>query len=393
MSTRNGSVRKRHTRTCASRSGRRCRCDGSWQLRARLASGERVEQGGFPSREAAEAALRDLLRDVDRGTYRRADPIGFRDFCESWLREVRPTIRPSTFVSYEGHANVHLKPYFGDVLLSKIDAGLVRRFVSAKADAGTWKPKTIHNVLLTLKLVLDAAVEAGHLAVNPAAKVRPPRNERPELELLSADELARALDAAAEPWRTAFDMLSWTAVRRGELLAARWSDVDLPAGRLYVRRSRGRYGEGAPKSRAGVRVVILTPRIVALLRRHRLAQAPSGADDDGYVFVTRNGTPIDGDNLTGAWTRALRKAGVRHVSLHALRHHAVSRMIQSGASVKTVQTVVGHASASLTLQVYSHMLPDDLAALAAHMAACDPKGDPSGATPRARRSPREHERR
>jgi integrase len=115
--------------------------------------------------------------------------------------------------------------------------------------------------------------------------------------------------------------------------------------------------------------VPLTAATVAALRRHKLAQAPDRAEDGGLVFRSATGGPIDGDNLTRAWARALRKAGVRHVPLHSLRHLGVSRMIAAGASPKVIQSVVGHANIALTFDLYGHLMPDSLDTLASGLGA------------------------
>ncbi len=121
--------------------------------------------------------------------------------------------------------------------------------------------------------------------------------------------------------------------------------------------------------------------MVAALRRHNLAQGPDAAEDGGLVFRSTTSGPIDGDNLTRAWTRSLRKAGVRHVPLHSLRHPAVSRMISTGASPKAIQAVVGHASIQLTFDTYGHLLPDSLDTLARDLGALEASGgDTAGDT-------------
>lgn len=387
-SARQGSIRRRHARACASHEGARCRCSGSWQLRARTPDGQRVEQGGFPTKAAAEEALRSLLREVDRGTFRRLEPVAFDDYASAWVEHVRPTLRPSTAASYSQIVRTHLESWFGSMMVGAITAAHVRSFVSAKASARgddgepIWSAATVRNMLAVTKLVLGAAVEDGHAAVNAAAKVKAPRVEQAEREILSADELERVIAVAGAPWAALFDLLSWTALRRGEALALRWGDVDLSARRVFVRRTLGKFGEGAPKSAAGRRTVPLTPAMVATLRRHRLAQAPDGADDGGFVFRSQTGGALDPDHVGRAWARGLRKAGVRHVGLHGLRHLAVSRMIASGASIKTVQTAVGHSSPMLTLSTYGHLLEDDLDRLAerlGEMAERVPTRDPSEA--------------
>lgn len=392
MSTREGSVRKRHTRTCASRTGGRCRCAGAWQYRVRTPDGGRLEQGGYPTRDAAEAALREVQQEVDRGTYRRIEATAFDAYAARWIDHVRPTLRPSTAASYEQIARTHLTPYFGAMAVNAIAPTHVRAFVADKSSAvrkdgrPVWGPATVRNMLAVLKLTLGAAVEDGVAAFNAAERVKPPKVEEDERvhEPLTEEELARVLAAAGDPWADLFAFLGWTALRRGEALALRWADVDLEQRRVFVRRTRGKFGEGPPKSRAGRRVVPLTPGTVAALRRLRRSHlATDGAEDGGHVFRSRTGGALDPDHVGRAWRRALRKSGVRHVSVHSLRHLGVSRMIASGASIKTVQVAVGHASPMLTLATYGHMLESDLDDLATGLTALaerDPRRDPSGPT-------------
>ena len=197
------------------------------------------------------------------------------------------------------------------------------------------------------------------------------KRERPAREILTPDELATVLEAAREPERTIFRVAAFTGLRRGELLGLQWGDVELDKARLHVRRSFGPHGYGAPKSAAGRRVVPLTAGLVAELRAHH-ARGPVVALDpepDALVFPSAAGTPIAPRTLEKRWARALRQAGVRHLPLHSLRHFAASALIASGANVKTVQAIIGHASAQLTLDVYGHLFPDDLDQVAVRLGA------------------------
>lgn len=159
---------------------------------------------------------------------------------------------------------------------------------------------------------------------NPAASVKPLRLEPREREILGPAELAAVLEAAQGQHRLIFRMAALLGLRRGELLGLRWGDLELERRRLHVRRTSTNTGFGSPMSRAGRRVVPLTPGPVAELRRHRLAAPPNPHD---LVFASSAGTPIDPRNLITAWHRTLRRAGVRLLVFHSLRHTAVSLMI------------------------------------------------------------------
>lgn len=359
-----GSVRKRHGPECPARSpGGRCRCEGTWQIRFRDRLGQRFERGGFATRPAAESALQDAFRAVERGGFAEVTPIGFTDFAARWIETyARPNTKASTCRDYEGSIRNHLVPYFGNVELRHITREMVQRYLadkarSQKADGTpTWTPKTINGTLVPLREMLSHAVDWGYLESSPAAMVKPLRREPTEREVLSPDELAVVLDAAEGQYALLFRMAALLGLRRGELLGLRWDDLELDRRRLHVRQTYTNTGFGSPKSRAGRRVVPLTPGIVRELRRHRLS-TPS--NEGGLVFASSAGTPIDPRNLVTAWHRTLRKAGVRMLAFHSLRHTAVSLMIaHEGLNPKQLSSVIGHASIQLTYDTYGHLMPD-----------------------------------
>lgn len=361
MGAREGSVRQRHSAECRRR-GKPDGCKCPWSYRFRDHHGKQKERTGYPTKRTAEAGLRDVLGKVDRGTYREPKRIGFSDFAERWLATVEGAVKPATLVSYQGAVRNHLTPYFGNVHLAKLTREHVDTFVSDKLGAvkedgkPQWSPKTLANVLMVLKRLLGVAVEWEYLAHNPAERVKPPRGERVERDAFSWQEIERVLAVAGDPWALIFRMAALTTMRRGELLGLRWSDVELDAGRLYVRQSYGQYGFGSPKSSAGRRTIPLTPAFVKELRRHKMA---SKVNQHGLVFASQEGTPIDPDNLTRAWERSVRKAGLRHLGFHSLRHSAVSLLIErEGLNPKQLQTVVGHSSIQLTYDTYGHLMPD-----------------------------------
>lgn len=359
-----GSVRRRHGPECPARSpGGRCRCEGTWQIRFRDRLGQRFERGGFATRQAAESALQDAFTAVESGGFAEVTPIGFTDFAARWIDTyARPNTKASTCRDYEGSIRNHLAPYFGNVELRHITREMVQRYLADKArsqKAGgtpTWTPKTINGTLVPLREMLSHAVDWGYLETSPAAMVKPLRREPTEREILSPDELALVLEAAEGQYALLFRMAALLGLRRGELLGLRWDDLELDRRRLHVRQTYTNTGFGSPKSRAGRRVVPLTPGIARELRRHRLG-APS--NEHGLVFASSVGTPIDPRNLVTSWHRTLRTAGVRMLAFHSLRHTAVSLMIaHEGLNPKQLSSVIGHASIQLTYDTYGHLMPD-----------------------------------
>jgi integrase len=184
------------------------------------------------------------------------------------------------------------------------------------------------------------------------------------------EEVEDIVAAAEAPWDLAIRLIVETGLRRGELIGLRWGDLDLERRRLRVARSVGPHGENAPKSRAGARSIPLRRSMADALVAHRLAATRS--DDRDPVFPHPGGGHQSPHALHRAWCRARRRAGAREeLRLHSLRHYAASCFIRAGASVKTVQTAMGHSSATLTLDLYAHLFDADLDALADRLEAQD----------------------
>lgn len=211
---------------------------------------------------------------------------------------------------------------------------------------------------------------------NAADHVSPPPVPSAELAVLSAAEARAILQKLSG--RSIYSLASLalaTGMRRGELCALRWQDVDFDRAKLRVEQSLEQTGVGlrfkAPKTRHGRRTIALPPSAVAELRAHRKAQQEQrlsrGMDKaaaDALVFATWDGKPRSPNGLTKEWTVAMKPAGMPGVTLHSLRHTHASHLIAAGMDVLTVSRRLGHGSPNITLSVYGHLFSntDDRAA-------------------------------
>jgi integrase len=175
--------------------------------------------------------------------------------------------------------------------------------------------------------------------------------------VLTPPEIRRLLDAADEPVRMLILCAVLTGMRRGELLGLRWEDVDLEGHRIFVRRALWRGKFVTPKSRRSRRTIDLAPTLRATLARL------SSRFQGGLVFCNADGSPIDPDNFAHRdWARVLRRAELRRIRFHDLRHTYASLLIAQGAHPKYIQAQLGHASIQTTLDRYGHLMPDAHAA-------------------------------
>lgn len=223
---------------------------------------------------------------------------------------------------------------------------------------------SIRLVLAPLKALYADALDDGLVRTNPAVGVRVARgvaedSDAEHVRALSEEELRRLIGEVPDEWRLLVELLAQTGLRISEALGLQWRHVDFGRRRLLVRRRcrEGRYAP--PKSRYGRRDVPLADGLLRRLWEAR--KAALDASDDGLVFVSRVGGPVDVHNAYRRWFKpACRRAGVDWVGFHALRHTCATLLFRHGMNAKQVQVWLGHHSPAFTLATYVHLVSDDL---------------------------------
>lgn len=343
--------------------------------------------GGFATRREAEVARAKLVNDLHTGSYVTPDRLTFSEWVrESWLPTIESQVKPSTFDSYQRNMKLHVLPAIGARSLQQLTApmlnGLYGQLMARSGCHGRpLSAKTVRYIHTIVHKSLSDAVDAGIVPNNVADRAKPPRPDRrssSEIQCWGPEELARFLGHAvgtrlAAAWRLA----AMTGMRRGEVLGLRWSDIDLDAGRLCVRQAVVSVAyavlQSTPKSHQA-RVIDLDPATVEQLRGHRRAQqlerAHWGSDycDKDLVVAKENGEPIHPDSFSQAFERMVRKAGLRRIRLHDLRHTHATLAVKAGVPVKVVSERLGHESPAFTLKQYAHVMPGMQAEAAAQIA-------------------------
>lgn len=326
------------------------------------------------SKKDAERELRRLLHEMDTGSFVEPSKLTVAEYLERWLNEYASAqVTPGTFDRYRGIVRNHFIPLLGRIPLTKlkpidIQKAYAESLERGRRGGGPLSPNTVGTHHLVLHSALETAVRWELIARNPADAVTPPRKQRKEMQVLDEEGVLDLLSRAkTNRYYLPFVVGVMTGLRRGEILALRWSDVDLDAGTATVVRSltevRGRLVFGQPKSAKGRRTVKLLPDVTSALKRHRAAQAetrlmygPEYHDGD-LIFCLPNGDPIRPSRLTGAFRYLVKKAGLR-LRLHDLRHTHATLLLRQGVNPKIVSERLGHATVGLTLDTYSHVLPD-----------------------------------
>ncbi len=332
------------------------------------------------NKAAAQRQLRKVLDAVDGGQM--PDPARSRvgEFLERWLRDyAAPNVRARTAETYASAIRNHLVPRLGRYRLTKLTPAAVREAQAAMLAAGL-STSTVRDVIGILRHALRDAVEEGTVYRNVVDSVRRPRLQRDEVVPPDADAVAAILEEArATPFSVLFSFMASTGVRRGEGIGLRWSDVDLERRTCSINQTFQRVrGKGLqaqpPKSSRGRRLIALDEDTVELLRGHRAGQVehrlgvgPAYADH-GLVFANTVGAPYDPTHVSHAFARVARRAGHVGVRLHDLRHFHATTLLATNTHIRVVQERLGHATISVTLGTYSHVLPG-LDATAAEAAA------------------------
>jgi integrase len=345
------------------------RPDGRWEARITLEGGKRKSFYAKTRQEAAKMLVA-AVKDRDAGLPVVGDKQTLGHYLASWLDTVRPNLKPKTFRSYEQLTRVHVLPTIGAIPLSKLSAQQLQLLYARRLEAGS-STTTVQHVHAVLHRALESAFRLGLVQRNVSDLVDPPRMRHHEMRVLTPAQVRTLLDAARGDRLEALYVLALaTGMRQGELLALRWEDVDLDGGALQVRAtlqhvSGGGFTFAPPKTRRSRRKVVLPVAALDALRQHRVRQADeranlrSGWDDLGLVFANRLGRPLDGIHvLRRELHPLLRRAGLPLIRFHDLRHTAATLLLGRGVNPKVVSELLGHSQVSITLDVYSHVLPD-----------------------------------
>jgi integrase len=289
------------------------------------------------------------------------------DFLSQWLKEAaKPKLRPKTYASYAQQIQSHLLPRLGSIRLEKMSPQDVQAFVNDKLHEGL-SPRTVHYLRAILRKALNQAMRWELIHRNVATLVEMPRlKAKRSANPFRPEELATLLKASErERLGTLYRTALHTGLRQGELLGLRWKDVDLAAGKLTVTSAlqfiEGKFEFVEPKTVKSRRVVNLPDSLTVALKQHRKRQleerllAGSQWIENGLVFATSRGTPLDGVNVTKDFQRMLKNAKLPQRRFHDLRHTAATLLMAQNVHPRIVGELLGHTEARTTLDLYSHV--------------------------------------
>lgn len=346
------------------------RKDGRWEARYTVHTANGPKRRVLYGKTRAEVAtkLTKAMSDRNSGLVFDVGCLTVGGYLDRWLEgSVRDTVRQRTYERYEQIARVHLKPTLGRLKLKNITTTHVRSLYREKLDGGS-SPRTVQYIHTTLRKALKDAVTDGLIPRNVTDGIKAPRPKTKEINPLNPEQARAFLDAVSgDRFEALYVLALHCGLREGELLGLKWDDVDLEAGTLRVRRALSETRTGhifePPKNGKG-RNIKLTQAASEALRSHlklQLAEIQASGDgyhDQGIIFASRKGTTMNAKNLTSrSFKPILKRAGLPDIRLHDLRHTCATLMLCEGVHIKVVQELLGHATISITLDTYSHVLP------------------------------------
>jgi integrase len=354
-----------------------------WRYVVRRSGGSMTSKRGFTSEKAARDARRRVVERTERGEVRHTGQT-FGVFWARWLERRRPYLEPGTWSAYERDGRLRLLPALSDIPLGKVDVDRVRDLMETwteAMEADELKPKTINNTLATLVVCINAAVEDGLVASNPAVRVQRLPPAHVERDYLRLHEIPIYLDSCSDIYRPLAEVLIGAGLRISEALALKTRDLELEnsGGVIVVYRSAKRGAVGSTKSDR-FRPVEIGPGLSVSLHAHLATRSVTHAPDqqDALVFVMParirkrengrwhgqgDGGPMDRTTVSRDWHKAaLQRAALRDMPLHALRHTAAAAWLAAGNSLIYAQRQLGHADIATTERYYGHLERHVLAA-------------------------------
>ncbi len=320
--------------------------------------GKRKYHGGVARKRDADKILGELKQKVISGSYGREE-LSFRQLYERWIEAKSQSLSTSSLVGYESTFRLHVLDYLGDKLLSEITPLVIQDWIYElrKKDIS---PATIQKAYRCVRACLNQGRDWDVINKSPYRGIILPRKGHEEMDYLEPSELRRLLEVCEEPYKTLYITLAYSGLRLGETLGLAWKHIDFDNGAITVERS-AYYRDGTlqgVKTASSRRAVPLLSTLASALKQHHQLQ---GRPNPDYLLFTIDGVhPFDQSAVRRRFNRYLDKAGLRHVTIHSLRHTFASVLLASGGSIKAVQRAVGHASAQMTLDVYGHLIAESL---------------------------------
>ena len=367
-------ARTKNTRAASGTGTIRQRSNGRWEARITVGvdpgTGKPIRKSIYgATQKEVRQAMTAALRDLDNGTYRLPNKITVGQWFDQWLENFcTNTVKPLTYTSYQGTIKNHIKPTIGALRLQEIKGSHIQKLYNTMTDKGL-SAKTVKNAAAILHKGFSVAVKQHMIAFNPCDSAELPKGEKRTINPLTDEEIPRFLAAIeSHRYRNAYALCLFAGLREGECLGLSWKQVDFQRGRLTIsqqlqhEKKTGVVDYIAESTKSGKPRVIEPPRIAFdYLRAERVRQTENRlkageawSNSDDLVFTDESGKHIPAYMFYRKFKKLATSIGRPDARPHDLRHTAATVAIAAGADIKSVQDLLGHATASFTLNTYAH---------------------------------------
>jgi len=344
------------------------RSNGTWRGQVTL-QGKRLTFTAKTKQEV-QAWIHRTLDEIGNGLNLEATKTTLATFMKEWLVSIEPALRYNTIQQYEQVTHQYILPVLGEYHVRDIKPEHIQRLYNNLVDKG-YGLRTVQIVHSVIHRAFVHGVRLGLLSRNPDDATTPPKPSTNEMRFLDENQIQQFMIVAKaqnDRFFTLYYLAISTGMRQGELLGLKWADLDWEKGELTVcrqltKKKGGGFEKTSPKTKAGIRQISLGSNALDILREHRKAQqlerqaAGVHWQDQGLVFTSSIGTPIDRSNMRLFFKALLKDAGLPDIRFHDLRHTAASLMLNNGIPLMIVSRRLGHAQPSITLDVYGHLIP------------------------------------
>jgi len=329
------------------------------------------------SKKEAQYRLAELQVNIAQGIYiKQPRQLTVAIWLLKWLESyVASNLAPKTMESYKDELNNYIIPRLGEVRLSELRPHHIQDYIAwalsegRRLHTGGLAHRTVQYHFRILSKALDDAIRMGLIAVNSCKGIKAPKPPRTDIPAIGPDDLTKLLKAIQHSsYYLYYHTLLLTGLRRSELLALRWKDMDLELACIYVSHSLYKLDDGTiiikePKTSHSRRPVDLPLSLVILLRQHRIDREvqrlmlDKNLTEDDFVFSHTDGSPLNPSTVTHTFAKVAARAGMPHLRLHDLRHIHATMLLKAGTHPRIVQERLGHSSIATTLDIYSHTVP------------------------------------
>lgn len=320
------------------------------------------------SKREANSVMHKMIVEMEQGISAKRTNKTVGSWMDEWVSSCLPNVEETTRVGYKTKIRCYIKPALGDILLKSLRAEHVQKMINDMLTSGL-SPKNIRDTFNNINAAMKMAVKTRLISYNPCEGVVLPKMKKYRAKVYDSSTMHTLLEAAyGTEMYLPILLLITVGLRRGELLALRWEDIDFDNNLLKVRKNMVCGENGViikdPKSEAGIRDIHIGDDVVKVLREARIQYMEDalaygkGFQNLGFIIRQADGSPIMPNSMTRKWSRFVKRIGLEKIRLHDLRHSNATALIQAGVNPRVVQQRLGHSDVNITLNTYTHVLPE-----------------------------------